>query len=187
MLDQSEVGHLDSVADQEQVAWLDVEMLQVVLAVHVVERLGRVAQIAKQVIARNADHAGRLALSIEIVQRAVGQFHDDDQFATDDLDAVEGAYEWVANFLDAIEGLEFLLGADAVHIYGVEVTVDKLHCLADTARRLALPDFAEAPAAEGFNQAVSAYRLGVGFPQPIHGAILREMGKGSIYASVGHG
>ena len=88
VLDQAEVGHLDAVADQEQVARLDVEVLQVVLLVHVVERFGRVAEVAQQVVARNADQAGRLALLEQVVQALVGQLHDDDQLAVDDLDAV---------------------------------------------------------------------------------------------------
>ena len=65
VLDQAEVGDLDVVADEEQVVRLDVEVLEVVLLVHVVERLGGVAQVAEQLVARDADQAGRLALDEE--------------------------------------------------------------------------------------------------------------------------
>ena len=62
VLDQAEVGHLDAIADEEQVARLDVEMLQVVLLVHVIERFGRVADVAQQRVARDADQAGRACI-----------------------------------------------------------------------------------------------------------------------------
>ena len=61
VLDQAEIGDLDAVADEEQIARLDVEVLQLVLFVHVVERFGGVAQVAQQIVARNADQAGVLA------------------------------------------------------------------------------------------------------------------------------
>ena len=48
VLDQPEVGDLDAVGDQEQVARLDVEVLQVVLLDQVVEALGRVGEVAEQ-------------------------------------------------------------------------------------------------------------------------------------------
>ena len=97
--------------DQEQVARLDVEVLQVVLLVHVVERLGGVAHVAQQVVAGDADQPGRLALDVKIVQALVGQLHDDDQLALDHLDALQRQDEGMADFLDAVEGLAFLLGA----------------------------------------------------------------------------
>src|SRR5207302_1712655 len=158
-------------ADEEQVARLDVEVLQLVLLVHPVERLGAVAEVAEQVVARHADQAGVLALDVQVVQAAVGQLHDDDQLAGGDLDAVERADEGVADLLDALQGVEFLFSAGAVHVERVEVAVDELDGLEQAARRLALPDFAEAAAAQGLDQAIPGYRLGVRLPNTTHGSV----------------
>ena len=57
--------------------------------------------------------------------------------------------------------LQFLLGAGAVDVERVEVAVDELDGLEEAAGGLALPDFAEAAAAERFDQAVAGDRLGV--------------------------
>ena len=106
-----------------------------------------------------------------VVQAPVGQLHDDDQFAVDDLDAVHRQDERMADLLDALEGLQFLLGAGAVHVEGIEVAVDELDGLEQAARGLALPDFAEAAAAQRLDQAVAGNRLRIGFPQKTHGSI----------------
>ena len=86
-LDQPEVGDLDAIADDEQVVRLDVEMLQLVLlVVHEVERLGCVGEIAAASRStRDADQAGALAFREEVVERALGQLHDDDELAADVL------------------------------------------------------------------------------------------------------
>jgi hypothetical protein len=164
VLDEAEVRHLDAVADEEQVARLDVEVLEVVLLVHVVQRLGRVADVPQQGVARDADQAGRLALDVGVVQAAVRQLHDDDQFAVRDLDAIQGKDERVANLLDALQGTEFLLGAGALHVEGVEVAEDEFDGLEEAAGGLALPDLAEAAAAEGADEAVAGDGFGVGLP-----------------------
>ena len=105
VLDQAEVADLDAVADEEEVARLDVEVLEVVLLVHVVEAFGRVPDVAQQGVARDADQARRQALLEGVVQAAVGQLHDDDQLAADVLDAVHRQDERMAHLLDALEGL----------------------------------------------------------------------------------
>src|SRR5947209_15863612 len=48
MFHQAEVGYFHPVADEKEVARLDIEMLQVVLFVHVVERFGGVPNIPQQ-------------------------------------------------------------------------------------------------------------------------------------------
>ena len=90
------------------------------------------------------------------------------QLAVDDLDAVDRADERVADLLDALEGLQLLLGAGAVDVEGVEVAVDELDGLEDAAGGLALPDLAEAAGAERLDQAVAGDRFGVGLPDPTH-------------------
>ncbi len=169
MLDEAEVRHLDAVADEEEVARLDVEVLEVVLLVHVVERLGRVADVAQQLVARDADQAGRQAFLIAVVQALVRHFHDDDQLALDDLDAVHGEDEGMADFLDAVEGVQLLFGPGAVDVERIEVAEDELDRLEQAARRLAFPDFAEAAAAERLDQAIARDRLRIGLAHNTHG------------------
>ena len=61
-----------------------------------------------------------------------------------------------------------LLGADSFHVQGIEVAVDELDGLEESARRLALPHFAEAAAAEGLDQAVTRNGLRVWLPHDSH-------------------
>ena len=59
------------------------------------------------------------ALAEAVPEVAVGQLHDDHEPAVDDVVAVEGEEVRVADRLDALEGLEFLLGvADEVVVAG---------------------------------------------------------------------
>ena len=51
-LHQAKIRHLDVTANQEQVARLDVEMLQAILEVHQIEHFGRLAQVAEYLVAR---------------------------------------------------------------------------------------------------------------------------------------
>ena len=110
VLDQAEVGDLDVVVDQEQVLRLDVEVLQLVLDVHQVERLGRLLHVAEQLVARDARQSLAAALLEAVPEVAVGQLHDDDQLAVDDVEAFQRQDEGMADRLDAVEGLELLLG-----------------------------------------------------------------------------
>ena len=139
-------------------------MLEIVLLVHMVERLGRIAEITQERIPWNAHQAGVLAFDVGVVQAAVCQFHDDDQLAVDVLNPVQGKNERMADFLDPLQSLQFLLGVDGVDIEGLQVAVDKLDRLEQAARRLALPDFAETAAAQRFDQAVAGDRLRVWLP-----------------------
>ena len=59
VLHQAEVGDLHVAGQQQQVLRLDVEVLQRVRLAHEVERIGRVAQVAQQLVARNAAQALR--------------------------------------------------------------------------------------------------------------------------------
>src|SRR5262249_43010956 len=149
-----EVGDLDAVADEEEVARLDVQVLQPVL-VHEVQRLGRVADVAQQVVAWDADQAGLEVLLVAVMEVAVGKLHDDDQLALDDLYLLGGQDEGVAQALDAVQRAFLLLGAGAVDVEGVEVAEDELDGLEEPAGRLTLPDLAEAAAAQGLDQAVA--------------------------------
>ena len=112
VLDQAEVGDLDVVVDQEQVLRLDVEVLQLVLRVHQVQGLGRLLHVAEQLLARDAGQALGPALAEAVPEVAVGQLHDDDQLAVDDVEAFQRQDVGMADGLDAAEGLEFLLGPE---------------------------------------------------------------------------
>src|SRR5437870_4053136 len=83
MFHQAEVGYFYPVAKEEKVARLDIEVLQVMLLVHVVERFRGVSNVAQQRIAGNADQAGVLTLNKRIVKTFVGQLHDNDKLAVD--------------------------------------------------------------------------------------------------------
>ena len=109
-LHQPEVGHLDVVADQKQVARLDVEMLQMALHVEHVQHLGRFAQVEEQLGAWNARLARGLVLLQQLMHVLVGQLRDDDQFAVDAFEPVDGQQKGMANGLDVLNGLEFVLG-----------------------------------------------------------------------------
>ena len=112
VLDQPEVRDLDVVVDQEQVLRLDVEVLQLILRVHQVEGLGRLLQVAEQLVAGDAGQPLGAALLEAVPEVAVGQLHDDDELAVDDVVAFEREDVGVADGLDAVEGLQLLLGVD---------------------------------------------------------------------------
>ena len=160
-VDQAEVGHLDVVADQEQVVRLDVEVLQAVLEVDDVQGLGRLAEEAEQLLARDAGLALPLIVEQDRLEVAVGQLHDEDQHAVEDLDAFEGEEEGVADALDALDGFPFLGGEAAA---GVGVAADELDGLEEAAGGLALPDLAEAAAAQRLDEPVAGQRLGARLP-----------------------
>ncbi len=166
LVDQAEVGELDVVADEEQVGRLDVEVLQAVPEVDEVEGFGGLAHVAEQLVAVDAALPGGPALGEEVGEVAVGQFHDEDEFAVEDFNAVDGQQKGVAHGLDELDGPEFEAGGVLGPGLDVGVALDELDGLEDAAGRLALPDFAEAAAAERFDEPVAGQGLGAGFLAP---------------------
>src|SRR5207248_3741131 len=154
-LDQAEVGDLDVVVDQEQVLRLDVQVLQLVLRAHHVERFGGVEHVAEQLFAGDAGQALGAALAEAVPQGAVGQLGDDHQLTVYDLEQLDGKDEGVADVDDALEGFEFLGGARTLVVRGVEVAVDEFDRLEQAARRFRLPDFAEAAAAQALDEPIA--------------------------------
>src|SRR5262249_32247901 len=138
----------------------------------VVQGLGRVPHVAKQVVAWDADQTSRLALLEAIVEGLVGQFHDDDKLAIELVNPVDLANEGMADVNDSLEGLALLLGPHRVHIERVEVAIDDLDCLVDAARRFALPDLAEATAAQWLKQPVAGNGFRAWFAHPTHRQVL---------------
>ena len=154
VLDQAEVGHLDAPADQQQVLGLDVQVLQRVLLVHVVERVGRVAHVRQQLVAGNARQLLLAALLEAVLQAAVGQLGDDQQLPVDDLDPLQRQQERMPHALDAVEGLQ--LAGRAVF---VEQAIDELDRLDQLARRFGRPDLAIAARADPLDELVARNRL----------------------------
>ncbi len=168
---QAEVGHLDVIAHQKQIARLDVQMLQVELEVHEVQHLGRLAQVAEQLAARHARLPLGPILLQKLVEILVGQLGDDDQFPADVLDAVHRQQKRMANRLDMLDGPQLFLGPNAVVVQAVEVAINELDRLENAARRLALPDFAKTPRTQRFDQAITSYGFGIWLLFEGHGII----------------
>src|SRR5262249_9214971 len=109
-----------------------------------------------------------------VPQVAVGQLHDDDELAVDDVVALEREDERMADGLDSAEGLEFLFGAVAVVAGRFEVAEDELDGLVDAPGRLALPDLAKAAPAQPLDEPVAGYGFGRAFDPDCHRGILAD-------------
>src|SRR5207244_4508557 len=95
----------------------------------------------------------------DVVEAAIGQLHDDDQLALDDLDAVDRQDERMADGLDEVERPQLLLGAVGVGVQSLGgIAGDELDGLEEVAGRNALPDLAEAALTKRFDQAVAGER-----------------------------
>src|SRR5262249_15198264 len=172
VLDQAEVGDLDVRVDQEEVLRLDVEVLELVLRVHQVERLGGLGHVAEQFLARDADLALGAALLEAVPEVLVGQLHDDHELAVDDVEAFQGQDVGVADRLDAAEGLQLLFGPLALFAEVLEVAVDELDGLEQAAGGFGLPDLAKAAAAQALEEPVAGDGLSQSFDPQRHGRIL---------------
>ncbi len=153
--DEAEVGDLDVVAEQQQVVRLDVQVEEAVAEVHHVQNFGRFPKPRQQVAARHAGLAYRLVMAQLVEQAFVGQFHDDDEHAVDDLDAVHRQQERMTDGADVFEGLQLQFGVDAFGVEAVGLVADELDRLEEAAGRLTLPDLAEAALAERFEESVA--------------------------------
>src|SRR5262249_18008903 len=151
----------DVVADQEQVARLDVEVLQAVADVHQVECFGRLGQVGQQFAARDAGSAAGLVLLQEVVQAPVRQLHHEDQFAGEEPDEGQRQEERGAAGLDVLDCLPFLVGGGLAG-EAAGRAVDELDRLEKAAGRLTLPHVPEAAAAERYEQAVAGDRFAAG-------------------------
>src|SRR5262249_12000704 len=98
----------------------------------------------------------------------VGQLHDDEQLAVQDVDSLHGKNKRVPHLLDAIEGLVFLVGARTFIVKRLEAAIDELDRLEQSAWGFALPDFPEAPAAQWLDQAVTGNRFRIRLPRRAH-------------------
>ncbi len=108
------------------------------------------------------------ASSIGIVQALVGQLHDDDEFAVHNLDAIHREDEGMADLLHAVQRVQFLFGAGAIDVEGVEVAENELDGLEQAAGRLAFPCLAKAAAAQRLDESIPGDRFRVGLPNEAH-------------------
>src|SRR5262249_19388177 len=97
VLGQTEIRDLDVVVDQEQVLRFDVQVLDLIVVVHQIERFGGFAEITQQFPARYAAQAIPLALAEAIEQVAVGQLHDNEQLPVHNLELFQIEDEGMAN------------------------------------------------------------------------------------------
>jgi hypothetical protein len=81
-----------------------------------------------------------------IRQALIRQFHDDDQFAIDRLDAIHRQEKRMAERLDALNRVQFLNGRCRVAVLKIAFIRDEFDGFIQPAGRFALPDFAEAAA-----------------------------------------
>ena len=98
------------IADQEEIARLDVQMLQAVLAIHQVQDFGRLDEVAEQILAGDA---GKPLVLIAIVSTSarllIGQLRDDHELAADAFDAIHRQQKRMAKVFDVLDGLEFFV------------------------------------------------------------------------------
>ena len=105
----AEVAHLAVSLVQHQVLGLDIAV-QDVLAVHVVDGLGRLTEVAEQL---GHGKAGRLGARLGLTraeafcQSALGQLHDDDQAVGHQMGTVGGQQKRMTQFFDPLQGLLF--------------------------------------------------------------------------------
>ena len=95
----------------------------------------------------------------------IRQLHDDEQLALDDFQPIDSQQKGMANGLDQLKGLPFLLDQESFAIQRLKVAVDELDRLEGAAGSLALPDLAEATAAQELHEPIPGYRLGIGLPE----------------------
>ena len=154
ILDQPEVRDLHAASDQQQVLGFDVQMLQLVFFPHVVQGFGRIVDVDHQLFPRNSGKALLATGDKALFQTGFGQLGDDHQLTVDDLNAFERQQERVTHVLDAVQRLKFAFGA----IF-VEVAVNELDGLDESARRIGRPDFAVTAGAQAGDQPVASDRF----------------------------
>src|SRR5262249_50089632 len=134
--------------------------------------LGRLLHVAEEFVARDARQALMLAFLVPVVEAAVGQLHDDEELAIDDVVAFERENVRMADALDAFEGLEFLADANLIVFFAaVEAAVDDFDGLHDAARGARFPDLAETALAEALQKLVA----GDGLCWAFHGNHVRPL------------
>ena len=130
--------------DKEQVAGLDIEVQKPERMVHVIEGFRGLGQVAQQLVAGDALETVLLVELEQLMERPVGQLHDDHELAVGNFNAVQGDDERMADADDELEGLQFLgrLGLESPG--GVAVGSDELDSFVNASRGFAFPDVPEA-------------------------------------------
>ena len=140
-------------------------MLQPVIGIDQIERLGRLAEVAQKFLAGNALKPAAAALVVAIAHLPIREFHHHHEVAADQLHAFQREQEGMADRLDLKEGVELLIELMVVARIGVIRAGDELDRFVQAARGLALPNLAKSASAERFDQYVPRQRLfSGGFP-----------------------
>jgi hypothetical protein len=90
-----------------------------------------------------------------IVELAVGQFHDHDQFAASQFHTIQAEEEWVPNGFDLFKRSKFLSES-------LTISRNEFDCLVQAARSLAFPNLSKPTATERGKEAVAGERFGPG-------------------------
>ncbi len=163
---QSEICQSGMALDQQDVVGLDVAV-QHTFAMQIIERLGRLAEVADQLGRRDA-LSSLQSIGLEaFAQAAVGQVHDDEQLVLLGKVSVRADQEVMGQALDDVQGA--LLAQPFLMVRG---TIDDFDGDGETAGRRRLPDFAEAAAAEELLAPVAAAD-----GQPDFGVAARGVGR----------
>ncbi len=108
VLYEPKIGNFDVVVHQEKVLRFDVEVLQLVLDIHHVESFGALFHVAQQFIARNSRQAGSSAIFEPVEEIAIGQLHNDDEPAFQNIVTLEGENERMTDGFDAAQSFQLL-------------------------------------------------------------------------------
>ncbi len=169
VLDQSEVGHLDVIVNQENVLRFDVEMLKLILIVHQVKGFRALLHDVQKLAARNPQKPLRPAFLESIPEIAIGQLHHNQQLAVDNVVAFERENIGMTDGLHAAEGFELLFGPLSVRAGGLQVSVDKLDGFEQPAGSFTLPNLPESASAQALDELVTGDRLCSAFEPYWHG------------------
>ena len=152
---QPEVADFHVIANEEQVARLNVKMLQLVIEVHEIERFGDLTHVSEESFARDSlVPVGPLLLK-QVMQIPICQFHYDYQLPLHPFDSLHGEQKGMANRLDPLDSVQLFFGGNRAGVERISVAVDKFYGFEKTARSFALPHFAETTPAQWLEQAVS--------------------------------
>src|SRR5262249_35347998 len=89
IFDQTEIGDFYVTSLKQQVAGLDVQVLQPVLLEHVIQRISRVLQVREQLVARDALAPLLPELLEAVFETSFGQLGDDNQSVTFGLNSLD--------------------------------------------------------------------------------------------------
>ena len=143
-MDQPVVGDFDMSGRKEQIARLDVEVLQSVALAEVVESFGRFFEIAEKFGARNSLVPSLEAFGVAILKAALGEFHHDDQRVFQGFKSLDVKEKRMVDRPHFAEAVEFSGGK----IVGLVPDRRDFDRLGDVSGAHRFPDFSRAAATQ---------------------------------------